>query len=145
MFPGKIIEIAGPVVTDTNGLKMLGAVPGPNPNRSESGGLRKATGGLVITPRRTDTSGPRAARTPAGSPRLTDTERAKGVPRVLGLSTFTWASPNRAGWATLVARTRTDRLALPGTAAGAVYKPAAEMVPNVLFPPLIPLTAQITL
>src|SRR5258708_39802372 len=31
-----------------------------------------------------------------------------------------------------------------GTAAGAVYKPAAEMVPTVALPPVIPLTCQVT-
>ena len=53
MPPGEMLEINGPVVTETNWLKMLGAVPEANPNRTDSIGLRKGTGVLITTPRRT--------------------------------------------------------------------------------------------
>ena len=70
---GKTLEIDGPRATETNWLKMAGAVPEPNPNRTESIGLSTGTAVLITKPRRTDTSAARAARTPAASPRLTET------------------------------------------------------------------------
>src|SRR5439155_25530904 len=36
MLPGEMLEIAGPIVSDKNWLKLLGAVPGMKPNRTDT-------------------------------------------------------------------------------------------------------------
>src|SRR5262249_54764834 len=65
-----------------------------------------------------------------------------GVPRPVpglgGPAMFTVAVPVDDGLATLAARMVT--VAGLGIAAGAVYRPAAEIVPTVVFPPVVPLT-----
>ena len=56
--------------------------------------------------------------------------------------TLTWAEPDFVGSAMLAAAIVT--VALLGKSAGAVYKPAAEIVPTAPFPPATPLTLHVT-
>lgn len=67
-----------------------------------------------------------------------DTLHTHGVGRV----TVNVASPNRSGYAVLVARTA-NTLGT-GATAGAAYNPAFETVPIVAFPPTIPFTDHTT-
>src|SRR6266436_6616753 len=60
----------------------------------------------------------------------------------MSLVTVTWAEPDFVGSAMLAAAIVT--VALLGKSAGAVYKPAAEIVPTALFPPATPLTLHVT-
>src|SRR6185295_14626878 len=71
---GEMLEIVGPLVTETNSLKNAGAAPDTKPNRSDTDGLRKGAGVLMIAPRRTDTGELDAMAGPLiGGPRRTET------------------------------------------------------------------------
>ena len=125
---GEMLEMFGPVVADTKGLNTVAALPmtaprrtdksgletvlGPlmtAPFRTDKSGLKTVFGPLMTAPRLTETSGARAAATPRGSPFLIDTGGENNAPKLFGFRTRTCASPNSVGWATLVARTTTER------------------------------------
>ena len=145
MLAGAMLRRYGPVVTERRALDR-GAEPLiALPRLTVTGVLETAVDPLIALPRLTETSGPATPRRKSGLPLRTDTNAANSAPMLFGLVTLTAASPNSAGCAVLVARTLTFRLELPVKVAGAVYKPAKEIVPTELLPPWMSLTLQVTL